>query len=50
VTQNADRSPTALYVGLGRTSYMDCCNWGQLFCTAELAAREPISPISLDLP
>eukprot|EP00035_Acanthoeca_spectabilis_P039493 m.62749 g.62749 ORF g.62749 m.62749 type:complete len:467 (+) comp9626_c0_seq1:559-1959(+) len=37
VTQNEDGSPLAFYVGLGRTSYMDCCNWAQLFCTRELA-------------
>eukprot|EP00039_Didymoeca_costata_P028439 m.21068 g.21068 ORF g.21068 m.21068 type:complete len:467 (+) comp7023_c0_seq1:103-1503(+) len=37
VTQNEDGSPLALYVGLGRTTYLDCCNWGWLFCTQELA-------------
>jgi len=39
VTQNDDGSPLSFHVGLGRTTYMDCCNWGMLFCTAELAAK-----------
>ena len=33
VLQNDDGSPHAFYVGLGRTTYMDCCNWPMLFCT-----------------
>lgn len=33
VTQNEDGTPLAFYVGMGRTSYMDCCNWPMLFCT-----------------
>ena len=33
VTQAADGTPLAFYVGLGRSKYMDCCNFGQLFCT-----------------
>lgn len=37
VTQNNDGSPLAFYVGLGRSEYHDCCNWGMLFCTKELA-------------
>jgi hypothetical protein len=35
VTQAADGTPLAFYVGMGRTAYMDCCNWGQLFCTGK---------------
>lgn len=37
VTQNDDGSPLAFFVGLGRSAYHDCCNWGMLFCTKELA-------------
>ena len=35
VTQAADGTPLAFYVGMGRTAYLDCCNWGQLFCTGK---------------
>eukprot|EP00040_Diaphanoeca_grandis_P001641 m.19049 g.19049 ORF g.19049 m.19049 type:complete len:456 (-) comp12323_c0_seq1:657-2024(-) len=38
VVQNDDGSLLSFHVGLGRTTYMDCCNWGMLFCTAEMAA------------
>jgi len=37
VTQNDDGSPLAFSVGLGRSAYHDCCKWGMLFCTKELA-------------
>lgn len=33
VTQAADGTPLAFYVGMGRTRYEDSCNWPQLFCT-----------------
>jgi len=33
VLQNDDGSPHAFYVGLGRTTYTDSCNWPMLFCT-----------------
>ena len=33
VTQDASGAPLALYLGMGRRSYEDCCNWPQLFCT-----------------
>jgi hypothetical protein len=42
VTQAADGTPLAFYVGLGRTGYGDCCNWPQLFCTG--AAGEACGP------
>jgi hypothetical protein len=35
VTQAPDGTPLAFYVGMGRTKYQDCCNWGQLFCTGK---------------
>lgn len=44
VVQNDDGSPLAFYVGLGRSTYMDCCNWGMLFCTAELATSGKCGP------
>ena len=34
VALNADGTPHALYLGMGRSSYHDSCNWPQLFCTA----------------
>lgn len=42
VTQNKDGSPLAFYVGLGRSTYLDCCNWPMLFCTG--AAGEKCGP------
>ena len=42
VTQSADGTPLAFYVGMGRTGYGDCCNWPQLFCTG--AAGEICGP------
>ena len=39
VTMNADGSPHALYLGMGRSSYHDSCNWPQLFCTEEALAH-----------
>jgi hypothetical protein len=39
VTMNADGSPHVLYLGMGRASYHDSCNWPQLFCTAKALAR-----------
>ena len=35
VTQAEDGTPLAFFVGMGRTAYMDCCNWAQLFCTGK---------------
>jgi hypothetical protein len=44
VLQNDDSSPLAFYVGLGRKTYHDCCNWGMLFCTKELAEAGQCGP------
>ena len=35
VSQAEDGTPLAFYVGLGRSSYLDCCNWPMLFCTGK---------------
>ena len=42
VSLNPDGTPAALHLGMGRTSYEDCCNWPQLFCTG--AAGEVCGP------
>ena len=34
VTLDDDGTPLALYLGMGRSSYLDSCLWPQLFCTA----------------
>jgi hypothetical protein len=39
VTMNSDGSPHVLYLGMGRASYHDSCNWPQLFCTEEALTR-----------
>ena len=35
VSQAEDGTPIAFYVGLGRTSCLDGCNWPVLFCTGK---------------
>ena len=37
VTQAADGTPLAFFVGMGRASYDDSATWAQLFCTAAQA-------------
>jgi len=44
VTTGADGTPLALYVGMGRSSYEDSCNWAQLFCTAGAVGCGPTFP------
>lgn len=44
VVQAADRTPLAFHVGLGRTSYVDSCNWVQLFCTPGAQGCGPTWP------
>ena len=38
VTLAADGTPATFFVGMGRSSYVDSCNWPQTFCTAEALA------------
>lgn len=42
VTQDSLGRPLAFHVGMGRSTYMDSCNWVQLFCTG--AAGEKCGP------
>lgn len=39
-----DGTPIAFYVGLGRSSYTDSCNWPQLFCTPGAQGCGPTLP------
>lgn len=50
VTQQADGSPLAFHVGLGRSTYTDSCNWVQLFCTTQALAAGRCAPtVSVDV-
>jgi hypothetical protein len=44
VTLAADGTPLAFYVGMGRTSYSDSCNWPQLFCQPGMTTCGPTLP------
>lgn len=33
ILQAPDRTPLTLFLGIGRTSYMDSASWAQNFCT-----------------
>ena len=44
INQHADGTPHTFYVGMGRSSYLDCCNWPQLFCTNDTLAAGLCGP------
>ena len=50
VTLNPDGTPLALHVGMVRSTYLDSCNWVQLFCTKTATKCGPMMPPHSDEP